>query len=116
MQAFLAQFVRESSKKIETRLDEIADTIGNKPAQLNHELDAPHLWGAISELVTKGERDKIDQHKLVNENLLESRAETVNQIDDLRSELELSFDQANKLSSQRVLDLRKTVTIIARAT
>ena len=67
-------------------------------------------------VINAGEGDKIDQHKLVNENLLESRAKTVNQIDDLRSELELSLDQANKLSSQRVLDLRNTVAIIARAT
>ena len=43
VQAFLAEFVRESSKKLETRLNEIADIIGKKTSQLDLELDGPHL-------------------------------------------------------------------------
>jgi len=116
VQVFLAEFVRELSKKFEIRLDEIAYAIGKKPSQLDHKLDAPHLWGTISELVTKGKGEKTELIKSSNENIRDAQVEALDQVDDLKDELQLSIDQASKLVTQKVVDLRRTVVAIAKAT
>ena len=116
VQGFLANFVLESSKKLEAKLDNIVDTIGQKLSLLDKALDIPHLWGTIYDLVTKGEEDKVLLDKTFEKVLRSSQAKTLDLFDNLKDELQITIDKASKLSVKKVTDIRRSFFTIAKAT
>ena len=77
-------------------------------------LDIPYLWGTISELVTKGKKDKVILVKTFEGSLRSSQAETLDLFDNLKDKLQTVIDEATKLSVKKVTDLRRRV-VIAKA-
>ena len=48
VQRVLGDFLQDSNRSVEAKIDEILDSIGKKSVLLEEEVDTPGLWGSLS--------------------------------------------------------------------